>query len=136
MSKPFAGDGCLVQVGLAEAGAEQLLVEGCRLTGFRVSQDEVDVTTSASEGWRTLLPSAGLRAIQVDLAGIYLGSSGELLLRRAALTGELIQGSVSVDDNTIVSAPFLVRRLSVASHVNDEATYEVVLQSAGTVTLS
>lgn len=136
MIKPFAGDGCVVRVGLAETASEQLLVEGCRVTGLRVCQDEVDVTTSAGEGWRALLPGAGVRAVQVELAGIYLGSDGEQLLRRAALSGELIQGTVSVDDDRAVSAPFLVSQLSVNSHVNEEATYEVVLQSAGAVTLS
>lgn len=136
MSKPFAGDGCVVRVGLAADGGEQLLVEGCRVTGIRLSQDEVDVTTSASEGWRRLLPRAGVRALQVDLAGIYLGSPGELLLRRAALSGELIEGAVTVDESRVISAPFLVTTLSVDSEVKEEATYRVVLQSAGSVSLS
>lgn len=136
MSKPFAGDGCVVRVGLTEDVSGQLLLEGCRVTALRVTQDEVDVTTAAGEGWRTLLPGAGLRSLQVDLAGLCLGSEGEQLLRRAALSGELIQSSIGVDDHRSISASFLVMQWSISSHVNEEATYEVVLHSSGTVVLS
>lgn len=136
MIATFAGDGSTLRIAKTGSQGQHLFVEGCRVVSCRISQEEVDVTTSADGGWRKLLGRAGLRSFQVVLDGVFLGSPGEQFLREAAFSGELIHGHLLLDHERAVSGQFLVSKLTIESKVKNEATYEVVLESAGPVSLA
>ena len=43
---------------------------GVRTRGFTMNNEPIDITTDDDAGFRTLLPDAGVRSLDVDVAGI------------------------------------------------------------------
>lgn len=133
MSLPLSGSECLLRIADQEADPSFILVEGVRLSGWKVSQEAVDVTDGGDEGWRRLLPAAGLRSLELVLNGLYLGSVGEHLLRDKAFRGEAFECALTLDQGKAVRGRFIVVNLSFESVVNEEATYAATLRSAGSI---
>lgn len=127
---------CLLRIRAGEIDAPYLLVEGARVTGWKVSQDNVDVTDAGDAPWRRLLSYAGLKSLQVRVQGLYLGSPGELLLRELAFNGAAFEGELTLELDKAVRGPFVVSELSFESAVHEEVVYAATLRSAGAVTLS
>ncbi|NJC06932.1 TP901-1 family phage major tail protein [Sphingomonas kaistensis] len=136
MSLPIAGSDCLLRISNGEPTPQYLLVEGLRLSGWKVSQEEVDVSDLSDGGWRKLLSGAGLRSLEVKLTGLYLGSEGELRLRDMAFSGVSAECTLSLDQGTAVRGQFIVSELRFDSAVNEEATYASILRSTGPVSIS
>lgn len=133
MSLPLGGSDCVLRISDSETPSSFVLVEGVRVSGWKISQEEVDVTDGGDEGWRRLLPGAGLRSLELTLSGLYLGSVGELLLRDKAFRGDAVECALTLDQGTAIRGRFIAVSLSFESVVNDEATYAATLRSAGSV---
>jgi predicted secreted protein len=136
MSLPLPGSECLLRISANEDEQPFLLVEGLRLSGWRVSQEEVEVTDLGDGCWRRLLSGAGLRSLEVMVSGLYLGSKGELRLRELAFSGALADCTLSLDHGTSLRGRFAVAEMRFESAVNEEATYASTLRSSGPISIS
>jgi predicted secreted protein len=135
MTLPVTGSKCLLRISDGSSSPAFLLVEGLRLTSWKIEQEEVDVTVATDEGWRRLLFGAGLRSLEVQISGLYLRSAGELLLRQAALSGAIFKGELTLDEGEVIAGPFVTSDLRFDNMVNEEVTYAATLRSAGPMTV-
>lgn len=135
MSLPITGDSCVLYIAGESLETDSILVEGVRVSGWKLTREEVEVTTSGDDGWRRLLPRAGLRHLSIDVEGLYLGSEGELRLRQMAMDGLVLNCTMSLDHETSVGGPFMATELNIRSSVDDEVMFAVTLRSAGSVTI-
>lgn len=108
-------------------------VAGLRTTQMSIAGDTVVVTNKGSGGWRELLSGAGVRAVSVAAAGIFLGSAAETRLRANALAGTLADYELSFEDGEKLRGRFLVQRLDYAGDFNGERNYTLQLESSGQV---
>jgi predicted secreted protein len=136
MSLPLAGNECLLRISDGEIAGSFHLIEGLRLSGWKISQEEVEVTDLSDQGWRRLLSGAGLRSLEVRLSGLYLGSQGEQRLREVAFSGTAAACELTLDQGLAVRGSFVASELRFGSAVNEEATYAATLKSAGPVSIS
>jgi TP901-1 family phage major tail protein len=109
------------------------IVAGLRTTQMSVTGDTVVVTNKASGGWRELLSGAGVRAVSVSAAGIFLGSAAEAQVRAHALAGTLADYELSFEDGEKLRGRFLVQRLDYAGDHDGERNYMIRLESSGQV---
>lgn len=135
MNLPLSGSDCLLRISDGQPSPTHLLVEGVRLSSWKLNQEEVEVTDFADGAWRRLLSGAGLRSLEVRLSGLYLGSAGELRLRYMAFGGMAEACEMSLDGSVAVRGKFIASELSFESVVNEEATYAAILRSAGPITI-
>ena len=133
MSLPLAGSECLLRIMGGGSTPTYHLVEGLRMTGWKMSQEEVEVTDTSDGGWRRLLSGAGLRSLEVQVRGLYLGSEGELRLREVAFSGTAVECELTLDEAEAVRGAFIASELCFESTVNEEATYSAILRSAGPI---
>jgi len=108
-------------------------VAGLRTTQMSVTGETVVITHKASAGWRELLSGAGVRAVSVSAAGIFLGSAAEAQVRANALAGTLDDYELSFEDGERLRGRFLVQRLDYAGDFNGERNYTMQLESSGQV---
>lgn len=108
-------------------------VAGLRTTQMSVSGDAIVITHKGSGGWRELLSGAGVRAVSVSAAGIFLGSAAEAQLRANALAGTLDDYELSFEDGEKLRGRFLIQRLDYAGDFNGERNYALQLESSGQV---
>lgn len=136
MSLPLNGSDCLLRISNGLVAPTYLLVEGARLNGWKISQEEVEVTDGSDEGWRRLLSGAGLRSLELNISGLYLGSEGECRLRDLAFSGAAFECELTLDQGSAVRGRFIALNLNFESALNEEATYEATLRSAGLVVVN
>ena len=81
----------------AQRGSEMLLkiktgegdyvtVAGLRTKTLRLNARPVDVTDTASQGWKELLPGAGIRTAEISGTGVFRDAVSDTLIRSAFLT--------------------------------------------------
>jgi TP901-1 family phage major tail protein len=127
------GAAFLLKISDGAAPAVYQTVAGLRTTQMSVTGDTVVVTNKGSGGWRELLSGAGVRAVSVSAAGIFLGSAAEARLRANALAGTLDDYELSFEDGEKLRGRFLVQRLDYAGDFNGERNYTLQLESSGQV---
>ncbi|CDO36846.1 MULTISPECIES: phage major tail protein, TP901-1 family [Novosphingobium] len=108
-------------------------VAGLRTTQMSVTGETVVITSKDSGGWRELLSGAGVRAVSVSAAGLFLGSAAEAQIRANAMNGTLDSYELSFEDGEKLRGSFLVQRLDYAGDFNGERNYTLQLESSGEV---
>ncbi|GFE73186.1 phage major tail protein, TP901-1 family [Novosphingobium sp. TCA1] len=127
------GSAFLLKISGGGSPATFQTVAGLRTTQMSVSGDAVVVTSKDSGGWRELLSGAGVRAVSVSAAGIFLGSAAEARIRANAMAGTLDDYELSFEDGEKLRGRFLVQRLDYAGDFNGERNYTLQLESSGPV---
>jgi TP901-1 family phage major tail protein len=127
------GSAFLLKISDGGATPTYRTVAGLRTTQMSVTGEAVVITHKASAGWRELLSGAGVRAVSVSAAGIFLGSAAEAQVRANALAGTLDDYELSFEDGERLRGRFLVQRLDYAGDFNGERNYTLQLESSGQV---
>ncbi|WP_260926466.1 phage major tail protein, TP901-1 family [Novosphingobium sp. 9] len=127
------GSAFLLKISDGATPAAYQTVAGLRTTQMSVTGDAVVVTSKDSGGWRELLSGAGVRAVSVSAAGIFLGSTAEARVRANAMAGTLDDYELSFEDGEKLRGRFLVQRLDYAGDFNGERNYTLQLESSGAV---
>jgi TP901-1 family phage major tail protein len=127
------GSAFLLKISDGAAPPAYQTVAGLRTTQMSVTGDTVVITNKGSDGWRELLSGAGVRAVSVSAAGIFLGSAAEARIRANALAGVLDDYELSFEDGERLHGRFLIQRLDYAGDFNGERNYTVQLESSGEV---
>ena len=125
------GAAFLLKISNGATPAVYQTVAGLRTTQMSVTGETVVVTSKDSGGWRELLSGAGVRAVSVSAAGIFLGSAAEARLRANALAGTLDAYELSFEDGEKLRGSFLLQRLDYAGDFNGERNYTLQLESSG-----
>jgi TP901-1 family phage major tail protein len=128
------GSAFLLKISNGATPAVYQTVAGLRTTQMSITGDSVVVTNKGSGGWRELLSGAGVRAVSVSAAGIFLGSAAEAKLRANAMAGTLDDYELSFEDGEKLRGRFLLQRLDYAGDFNGERNYTLALESSGEVT--
>lgn len=127
------GSAFLLKIADGATPADYQTVAGLRTTQMSVTGETVVITNKASAGWRELLSGAGVRAVSVSAAGIFLGGAAEAKLRANALAGTLDDYELAFEDGERLRGRFLVQRLDYAGDFNGERNYTLQLESSGQV---
>ena len=112
-------------------GAGYVTVAGLRTKTLRLNARPVDVTDTASQGWKELLPGAGIRTAEISGTGVFRDAGSDALIRTAFFDQSVQDCQFIIPDFGTVTGPFLVTGLSYAGAYNGEAQFELSLASAG-----
>ena len=127
------GAAFLLKISDGGSPAAYQTVAGLRTTQMSVTSESVVITSKDSGGWRQLLSGAGVRAVSVSAAGIFLGSTAETQIRANAMAGTLDTYELSFEDGERLRGQFLIQRLDYAGDFNGERNYSLQLESSGVV---
>lgn len=129
------GSAFLLKIGDGGQPATYTTVAGMRTTQLAINAEPIVVTHKGSNGWRELLPSAGVRAVSIAGSGVFTGSDAEARLKQQALAGAAESFEVVFESGERVRGTFLITRLDYGGDFNGERTYTLALESSGPVTV-
>lgn len=116
---------------------EFVTLAGLRSKAFHLNAQAVDITnTDSSEGWKELLPGAGVKSAEISGAGVFRDTESDALARSAFFDQSVQTYRFIIPDFGIIQGPFLLTSLSYAGTYQGEASYELTLLSAGVPSFS
>ena len=119
-----------------EAG-DYVTMAGLRSKAFRLNAQTVDITnTDSAQGWKELLPGAGVKSAEISGVGVFRDAESDVLARTAFFEQSVETYRFILPDFGVVEGPFLLTSLSYAGTYQGEATYELTLMSAGAPSFS
>jgi len=111
---------------------EFITLAGLRSKAFRLNAQAVDITnTDSAQGWKELLPGAGVKSAEISGAGVFRDTESDALARTAFFEQSVEIYRFVIPDFGVVEGPFLLTSLSYAGSYKGEASYELSLMSAG-----
>jgi TP901-1 family phage major tail protein len=130
------GKDLLIKVDMTGDGQFETLA-GLRATRISFNAESVDVTSLESQGgWRELLAGAGVRSAAISGSGIFRDETTDERARQLFFDGITPMFQVVIPDFGIVEGAFQVTTLDYAGSHNGEATYELSLASAGSLSFT
>jgi len=119
-------------VKIKNESGDYMTLAGLRSKAFRLNAQAVDITHSGSaQGWKELLPGAGVKSAEISGAGVFRDTASDALARTAFFEQSVESYQFIIPDFGIVDGPFLLTSLSYAGSYQGEANYELTLMSAG-----
>lgn len=104
---------------------------GLRSKALKFNAKLVDITHSESlEGWRELLPGAGVKSMQITGSGIFKNSESDALARTAFFEQSPKIYRIIIPGFGVLEGEFLISALSYAGNYDGEANYDLTLSSA------
>lgn len=130
------GKDLLIKVDLTGAGAFET-VAGLRATRISFNAESVDVTSLESQGgWRELLAGAGMKSAGISGSGVFKDASTDERARQIFFDGEIPDFQVIIPDFGIVEGAFQITSIEYSGNHNGEATYEMAMASAGSLSFT
>lgn len=130
-----SGKDLLIKIDMDGAGSFET-VAGLRATRLSFNAETVDVTHMESSGWRELLGGAGVKSAAVSGSGVFRDATSDARAREIFFGGMTPAFQVIIPDFGTVEGPFLITSIEYNGTHDGEATYELALASAGTVTFT
>ena len=116
---------------------EFVTLAGLRSKAFRLNARTVDITnTDSAQGWKELLPGAGVKSAEISGAGVFRDTESDALARTAFFEQSVKTYQFIIPDFGVVEGLFLLTSLSYAGSYQGEASYELTLMSAGAPSFS
>ncbi len=111
-------------------------VTGLRVTDLSINGNPVDITTKSSNGWRELLPDAGIEQVDITASGVYDGSNAGSapFIEKAALNRTFIDAEVVFANGVVFSGTWVISPYKTGGNHNDAQTFDLTLMSHGPVT--
>ena len=106
---------------------------GVRSKTVARNNEMVDVTTDDDNGWRTLLPTPGVKAVDVSVSGI---TSDAVLIAEfynASVTGETLETNPPASFGS-ETGTFLLSSIETTGEHDGALEFSATLQSTGAVT--
>ena len=107
-----------------------MTLAGVRTKGVTITNDHVDVTTDDHAGWRTLLATPGLRAVEVTVGGV---TENQVLLAevmKANITGEPLTINLPTTTGTLAGTFFVSSYEDSGDH-DGEVKFSATFMSSG-----
>jgi TP901-1 family phage major tail protein len=109
-------------------------VAGLRARQLAFNAETVDVTHAESAGrWRELLAGAGVRRAGVTGSGIFKDEASDARMRQVFFDGDIRVYQVIVPDFGRIEGPFQITALEYRGDHAGEVTFEMALESAGSL---
>ena len=123
---------------LKDATSAGNTIAGIRTTSLKINNEEVDITSKSSAGWRELLEGAGTQSVDIDVEGIVADDATyETLQSRAQL--QSINGYQLINtgtDTDAIAGLFLITGWTQGPPHNAESTFSCTLKSSGAITFT
>ena len=129
------GRDLLIKLGNGSGGFKT--VAGLRAKSLKLNSKFVDVTTSDSlDGWRELLPGAGIKFAEISGSGIFQDAASDAEIRTAFFNQETPYFQIIIPDFGILTGKFLISELTYSGTYSGEATFDIGVASAGVLSFS
>lgn len=130
------GKDLLIKLDMVGDGSFQTIA-GLRATRISFNAETVDVTSLESQGgWRELLAGAGVKTASISGSGVFRDASTDERARQIFFDGEIPAFQVIIPDFGVVEGAFQLSSIEYAGNHNGEATYEMTMASAGSLTFT
>ncbi|MGB0660657.1 MAG: phage major tail protein, TP901-1 family [Mangrovicoccus sp.] len=130
------GKDLLIKIDYDGAGDFQTLA-GLRATRLSFNAEQVDVTNlESTNGWRELLAGAGMKSASISGSGVFKDDQTDEKARAVFFNGDIPAFQVIVPDFGIVEGPFQITSIEYSGSYNGEATYELAMASAGSLSFT
>ncbi|WP_422363183.1 phage major tail protein, TP901-1 family [Pyruvatibacter mobilis] len=130
------GKSLLLKIGDGATSETFATVAGMRTTSLTINEETVDITNKSTSGQFRELLRAGVKSVSASGSGVFTDSSAEGDVRSDVFGSTLTNYQVVVPDFGTFEGAFLVATLSYAGEHNGEVTYDMTIESAGTITFS
>lgn len=127
------GKDVLIKVLDPSSSSTFITMAGLRSTRLSLNAQTIDVTSMESEGWRELLSGAGLRSATISGSGIFRDEETDTWVKTMFFNGDAAFFQVIIPDFAIIEGSFVITAIEYSGSYNGEATYDISLASAGTV---
>ncbi len=118
-------------------GGGATLIAAMRTTSFTIQGATVDVTDKSSTGqYRELLAGAGVVSVSVSARGLLSGSTQTQTLVTRAISRTVDSYKIAFDNGDTLEGPFQLVQFEAAGNYNDEQTYQLSLESGGSLTFT
>ena len=119
-------------VKLKQDDESYVTLAGLRTKALRLNARVVDVTDSGSaEGWKELLPNAGVKSAEVSGQGIFRNEASAAQVRQAFFEQNPIDLRFLLPGFGQIDGAFLISSLSYSGNYQGEAGFDITLMSAG-----
>ncbi len=109
-----------------------ITVAGLRTKALKFNAKTIDITHSESEeAWRELLPGGGVKSVEISGEGIFRDGASDTLVRASFFAQDTKDYQIIIPDFGVIDGVFLISVLNYAGSYKGEASYELVLASAG-----
>ena len=115
---------------MKDATANYVTVAGLRTKTLRLNARPVDVTDTSSQGWKELLPGAGMRTAEISGSGVFRDADSDALIRSAFFDQSAQDCRFIIPGFGMIDGVFLITGLNYAGSYNGEAQFEISLASA------
>jgi len=115
---------------MKDATANYVTVAGLRTKTLRLNAWPVDVTDTSSQGWKELLPGAGMRMAEISGTGVFRDAESDALIRSAFFDQSAQDCRFIIPGFGMIDGAFLITGLNYAGSSNGEAQFEISLASA------
>lgn len=120
---------------MADTGRDLLILKnsvaiaGAQENGISIDNSPVDVTTIASNGYRTLADFAGMRSLDISISGIW----ADKVIRDQAMGTTLLLTDITIDfaDGGSLSGDFYLANYEENGAHDGAVTFTASLQSSG-----
>jgi TP901-1 family phage major tail protein len=118
-------------------GAGFVTVAGLRSRKIAFNAETVDITHTESAGrWRELLEGAGVKRASISGRGLFKDGASDALVRQSFFDGAVKSCQVVVPDFGIIEGLFQISSLEFSGEHNGEVTFDLGLESAGSLTFT
>ena len=113
---------------------EATAVTMARTADLSLSQEEVDVSTKATDGWRELGEAMGLRSMSLSCEGVFANSAVELEVADRAVNGNVNTYIIVSEAGSSWKGDFFISEMTRSGTYNDAEVFSFTLSSAGEIT--
>lgn len=114
-----------------------ITVAGLRARSLSFNAESVDITHSESAGqWRELLSGAGVRRASIAGSGLFKDATSDDRLRTLFFDGSTATWQVIIPDFGTLEGSFLISALEYSGQHDNELTFEMALESAGSLSFT
>jgi len=109
-------------------------ISALRSTSFTINEETVDVTDKDGDGWRKLLEGAGISSMSVSGSGIADNGDTQAFMLDAILNKTHVGLKIIREAGDAFTGTFQLASMAFSGEYNAEETFDLTLESAGTVT--
>ena len=133
-----AQNGALVLIKVGNGGSPETFstIGGLRTSGMLLNNHPLDATNRESGAWRQLLTGAGIHSLYIEGTGLFTNSASEETLRGYAFANSANNYKFIFANGNNLTGSFMVTSYERRGNYNEEETFHLTLESAGTVTFA
>jgi TP901-1 family phage major tail protein len=112
-------------------------VAGLRTRHLSLNAATVDITSADSTGqWRELLAGAGVKRASLSGTGVFKDAASDAAVRQTVFDGTIRSFQITIPDFGVIQGPFQVAALDYRAEYAGEVTFDIALESAGSLTFT